>query len=228
MCIRDRCDIDNLRDCFAHINGTSNAFNGYIDKFYSTQIFNFNIQKDLVNAIDDWFDEIGIRKGIGDEFYRIFIDVIKKMISCGSLNIRSLTKMQNTVVDDTPFWKMDVLKPSLDYMGLFFSVLQKMFVGDQEVANAIHLCYQQNPLFRYSNNNFQVVSDALCIMYPKKEDNEDTDLLIDEKQYLFRAQVLGDSSRFRLMSVDGQPLTADSSVPIFYFIEQIKRKYLNI
>lgn len=222
------CDIDNLRDCFAHINGTSNAFNGYIDKFYSTQIFNFDIQNDLINAIDDWFDEIGIRKDIGDEFYRIFIDVIKKMIGCGSLNIRSLTKMQNAVVDDTPFWRTDLLKPSLDYMALFFSVLRKMFVGDQEISNAFSLCTKRNIMFVYSKNRM-VVDKLLCVMFPEKLDGEYAELSINKKGYKFKAKKTELYLSFDFLATDSQLSNSGHElIPVFSFIDEIKQRYLNI
>ncbi len=221
------CDIDNLRDCFAHINGTSNAFNGYIDKFYSTQIFNFDIKDDLIKAISAWVFEINIRPIERQEFSEIFSDVIKKMIRCGGLNIRSLTKMQNTAVN-IPSRKVGEYETTTDYIGLFFSVLQKMFVGDQEVSNAISLCNKQNPLFWYSSNNFRVVSEALCIMYPKMKNDEGGDLLIDERKYHFKAQVRGDSYTCTLISVNEEAFNSNNSLPLFYFIEQVKRKYLNI
>ncbi len=221
------CDIDNLRDCFAHINGTSNAFNGYIDKFYSTQIFNFDIKDDLATVITAWIREMNIHPIERQEFSEIFSDVIKKMVRCGGLNIRSLTKMQDTAVG-IPSRNVDEYDTTTDYIGLFFSVLQQMFVGDQEVSNAISLCNKQNPLLRYNTNNSRVVSEALCIMYPKMKNNEELDLLIDETKYHFKNRVIGNSYTFELLSVNEAPIIFNTAIPIFYFIEQIKRKYLNV
>lgn len=220
------CDIDNLRDCFAHINGTSNAFNGYIDKFYSTQIFNFDIKDDLIKAISAWLFEIKIPQDVKEAFYERYIDLIQKMISCGSLNIRSLTKMQYAAID-VPSKKVLGYRAEVDYMKLFFSMLQQMFVGDQEVSNAIHICFKQNPLCQYDRNN-RVINEALCVTYPEKKDGKEINENIDEKQYKFRCKLYGSSPYWELISVNGEPLASNSGVPVFYFIEQVKRKYLSI
>lgn len=221
------CDINNLRDCFAHINGTSNAFNGYIDKFYSTQIFNFDIKNDLIKAISVWFVEINISRDVREEFYEMYIDIIKQMISCGSLNVRSLTKMQYSPAIDVSYERVLGYSPKIDYMKLFFSMLQQMFVGDQEVSNAIHICFKQNPLFQYDRNN-RVINEALCVIYPEKKDGKETDEDIAEKQYKFRCKLYGPSPYWELISVNGEPLASNSGVPVFYFIEQVKRKYLSL
>lgn len=220
------CDIDNLRDCFAHINGTSSAFNGYIDKFYSTQIFNFDIQNNLASAIYDWYNEVNIDKTIKKDFQDIFIKLFKEMISCGSLNIRSLTKMQDTVV------KVQVRKISMyfndevDYMHLFFSVLQKMFVGDQEISNAIHFCYKQNILLKYRDYS-RVINEALRIIYPEKKASEEI-ITIDNSQYKFNVRSYSYTPYWELLSVNEEPLTSNSRVPVFYLIEQAKKEYLII
>jgi len=222
------CDIGNLRDCFAHINGTSNAFNGYIDKFYSTQIFNFDIQNDLIKAISVWFVEIKISRDVREEFYEMYIDIIKQMISCGSLNIRSLTKMQYATAIDVPSKQGLGYHTEIDYMKLFFSVLRQMFVGDQEVSTALSLCSKRNIMFLYSNNRM-VVDKLLGIMFPEKLDGEDAEPFINKQKYKFKAKRTGLYLSFDFLATDVQLSdSGDILIPVLSFIDEIKQKYLNI
>lgn len=71
------CDINNLRDCFVHINGTNKAFNGYIDKFYSTEIFRFDIRNDLVKVINILFSQINMPPDVRSEFLNVILTLFR-------------------------------------------------------------------------------------------------------------------------------------------------------
>ena len=49
------CDIENIRKIFAHKYGGGVDFSGYIDKFYSNQIYHFNKDKSVQKYINDIF-----------------------------------------------------------------------------------------------------------------------------------------------------------------------------
>lgn len=49
------CDIDNIRKIFAHKYGEGVDFSGYIDKFYSSQIYHFNKDKTILKYIEEIF-----------------------------------------------------------------------------------------------------------------------------------------------------------------------------
>lgn len=49
------CDIENIRKIFAYKYGTGVDFSGYIDKFYSNQIYHFNKDKSVQKYINDIF-----------------------------------------------------------------------------------------------------------------------------------------------------------------------------
>ena len=46
------CDVDNIKSIYHHKYGISTDFNGYVDKFYSKEIFNFSISSVLEKALD--------------------------------------------------------------------------------------------------------------------------------------------------------------------------------
>jgi hypothetical protein len=45
------CDIKNIRNIFHHKYGSDVDFNGYIDKFYSSEIYHFDNRKAIVSIL---------------------------------------------------------------------------------------------------------------------------------------------------------------------------------
>jgi|25_taG_2_1085351.scaffolds.fasta_scaffold00433_1 hypothetical protein len=52
------CDVDNIRGIFHNKYGTDIDFNGYIDKFYSTEIFYYHFRDVIVDSLDKFFLDI--------------------------------------------------------------------------------------------------------------------------------------------------------------------------
>jgi KAP family P-loop domain len=50
------CDYDNLKSIFHHRFGLNTDFNGYMNKFYSKQIFEFNLSKEFINEFANYLD----------------------------------------------------------------------------------------------------------------------------------------------------------------------------
>lgn len=92
------CDIDTIQGIYHHKYGKEANFGGYIDKFYSDEIFRFDIVNEIANEL------LHITKGysitnIPDEQTRrihqgstVFNVLVNAFIRQGSLNLRSLTK----------------------------------------------------------------------------------------------------------------------------------------
>ncbi|AYL95286.1 P-loop NTPase fold protein [Mucilaginibacter celer] len=51
------CDVNNVRQMFSHRYGISAEFNGYIDKFYSSGIFRFNMKQYLKDSLKNIFHD---------------------------------------------------------------------------------------------------------------------------------------------------------------------------
>lgn len=97
------CDLDNLRNLFAHKYGSNVDFSGYIDKFYSVEPFNFDNRKALVerttniifsnlsNTHHDYLDGIG---SVVKILVKYNIITIRKFISKESFswNYRSIER----------------------------------------------------------------------------------------------------------------------------------------
>ena len=71
------CDIENIRNIFAAKYGQHTDFSGYIDKFYSSEIFHFNNKV----AISEFIKEIMTDEQTGkNQFYPYEIDYIRDIL----------------------------------------------------------------------------------------------------------------------------------------------------
>jgi len=99
------CDIENIRKIFHNRFGGDVDFNGYIDKFYSTDIFEFDIKSELKEASRKILQTIAPSKGklwteIRKESTKNFQYVgyiIECMIESGTFSLRHLVKLNNYI-----------------------------------------------------------------------------------------------------------------------------------
>lgn len=84
------CDIDNIRNIFHYKYGTGTDFTGYIDKFYSKQIFRFDIRPEFSNICKRFFEP-------ALKYLEIYNNVpviqgcnaiLEELISNGDINLR--------------------------------------------------------------------------------------------------------------------------------------------
>jgi len=110
------CDVDNIRTIFHNRYGSNIDFSGYIDKFYSRNIFRFdnnlNVEQfierciQLIACNDVTKHAIGIREYSTQ--YIFLVCILKDLLSRHYINLRKLLALNKL-----PFSKVDVLAPSL-------------------------------------------------------------------------------------------------------------------
>lgn len=95
------CDIDNIRKIYANRYGQDVDFSGYIDKFYSKEVFKFDIIKEVEAKLLDVFRSIELTTSgsthnleIIKSYYdvRLVIYIIVGLNKSGQLPIRKLLK----------------------------------------------------------------------------------------------------------------------------------------
>ena len=92
------CDIKNVRSLFNHRYGVEADFAGYIDKFYSKEVFSYDPILFITKSIQRFVDKVVDRNHIkGLAFHQIHIDIhIRQMISLllvtGGISVRTLAK----------------------------------------------------------------------------------------------------------------------------------------
>jgi len=101
------CDIDNIRNIFAAKYGTDVDFSGYIDKFYSTDIYYFNNSEEaaaftnkIIKTIDFGRHQKNVEVNILDEdaesTTNFLYVLLKACINSGTLNMRRVQAIYNS------------------------------------------------------------------------------------------------------------------------------------
>lgn len=89
------CDIENIRKIFHTKYGADVDFSGYIDKFYSKEIFYFQNEKEIARSIANQVLNIrGNRISNNQEYtYTCFVFILESLITFKQINIRTLQKL---------------------------------------------------------------------------------------------------------------------------------------
>lgn len=121
------CDIENIRNIFSARYGVSTDFSGYIDKFYSTEIFHFDNSSEVATYTNELIRSIKFDSShnlIRDclENNGLLYILIKQLVLSGSLNMRrinyifnnnyTLKERETTIIgSDTRFqnWKLPAI-----------------------------------------------------------------------------------------------------------------------
>ncbi len=104
-------DIDNIRRIFHTRYGTDTDFTGYIDKFYSREIFYFDNREVIRDSIHHFMDSIVVDRrdtGLYGRFfgrYSIFQSLFFHLVNNNQVSIRSLKKMYGTSYDSEVEWR---------------------------------------------------------------------------------------------------------------------------
>lgn len=154
------CDIKNIREIFRAKFGISADFNGYIDKFYSYRIFDFNngelILKAckllLKNAAWSYSEVPGHYNNALDHDLKYFdrseflYDILGMLVNDGHLPLRNVFKFAATPIHYRPHLKIDgvdyelVAKPIL----MQIAILVKLKGSCSNLKTAINECHTKS------------------------------------------------------------------------------------
>ena len=95
------CDIENIRNIFHSKYGEAIDFSGYIDKFYSIELFNFDNKIMISNAVNDLLDSIDVvpssswflNKQMSPNSINGLNFILSEFVVSGGLNLRKLKKL---------------------------------------------------------------------------------------------------------------------------------------
>lgn len=90
-------DLNNIRRIYHHRFGQDVDFEGYFDKFYSTEIFYLNNLSSTLDTMSDILKEIlpGDKQNPSDPFYRIIEFILLELLHNTKFNLRSLLNLVN-------------------------------------------------------------------------------------------------------------------------------------
>ncbi|PKK35543.1 hypothetical protein BWI96_16725 [Siphonobacter sp. SORGH_AS_0500] len=164
------CDIKNIRNIFSARYGQHTHFSGYIDKFYSVQIFNFslapyaeevsrrlltNIKAKNIGKKPDGnpFKELPLADAIQDSYYESFDYLLVTLIEYDLISIRDINKLSDKYMtfpstkrsDDVPVLKID------QFAVIVIDFLRLIYSSDEEIENMLLIA---DRLFKFKGLNY--------------------------------------------------------------------------
>lgn len=153
------CDFNNIRNIFHHRHGIEVDFMGYIDKFYSSDVYHFDNKKAIRGVINEIFESIEVIPLEGENvpiIKQLYIkngfvsDLTSDLISQGLVSLRNILKLYNRKVayhsekiyfdnrnSDIPAWNNPIIMQLRiirdifgDYQNMKF-LLQKFIINEE-------------------------------------------------------------------------------------------------
>lgn len=160
------CDIENIRKIFHAKYGAEVDFSGYIDKFYSKEIFHFNNKYEIAKCIARQALEIKSDSSLSEEHrysHMNLIYILEHLLRYNLINIRTLEKFEfNYYIGNKYFeynriryWVVNI--PSL----FIFDFLQRIFGSPILLQSALLKLTQKAVSHRENNilNSFIILAD---------------------------------------------------------------------
>ncbi|WP_198537009.1 hypothetical protein, partial [Salegentibacter sediminis] len=160
------CDIDNIRGIFHNRYGTDIDFTGYIDKFYSIEIFEYKFSKVIIASFKKFFSSINSNNNIVQAHIQANFDsyyskelafILEYFINSNSLSMRNLIAfLKNPYIPSDQTIKAGKgfnIYTSSTPIFLIFDILSKLYGGIDNLLNAIDNTIGKFPLIEMSTYN---------------------------------------------------------------------------
>lgn len=137
------CDIDNIRKIFHARYGSDVDFSGYIDKFYSKEVYRFSNTKAIEQIVAN---QLCLIKNDDDNYtdkstyvYAGLIYILKSLIRVGAINIRTLKKLEfdYTLINQRVYYNSQRFIISNIPAFLVFELLKRLFNTTDELCTGL-------------------------------------------------------------------------------------------
>ncbi len=130
------CDIDNIRSIFHYKYGINTDFNGYMDKFFSIDVFKYSMKDELLDKAEKILAAIRGNNLFIDHFNpgTIFFNelswLIRSFIVNDIINVRNVLKFETSSIILKPYDLGFGRTNNTQYWGLILFQILKKFFGD--------------------------------------------------------------------------------------------------
>ena len=165
------CDILNIREIFCQRYGGNTDFNGYIDKFYTTEIFHFTIQKEVIINIDKIITNFHIDKDkkICSYYQKdIVTSVIRDLLSTNKISLRTLLSIKSINLNFLQYeTKYGKIYPT-ETIGVLYQYLKAIFHSEQKMMDIIYSLIGNVENFNLTNDYQSQIAGYLCYFISEK------------------------------------------------------------
>lgn len=164
------CDIKNIREIFRSQYGSEVDFSGYIDKFYSKEVYYFDNKENVIGIIDRIVEEIKIEaehSGLlaqieardRDRRFRKWTKIIfKDIVSAGFINLRALLKFGTIKINLSWEKIQNVAITNIFYdILVLIDVLKQYFGENDDVIKILEKCKMTGTSWDYE----YIINDTL-------------------------------------------------------------------
>lgn len=224
------CDIDNIRSIYHHKYGTNTDFTGYIDKFYSKQIFKFDIHTEFVDRLLKFlnpliheytynhyckFDAIGVKI------------VCEELINHGEINLRHAHKIGKIEPLLNSYTINDVtISPYLSGL-MLLNILAALF--DEQGLDSIIEKYSTLNMMYSTRNDYMKLAGSLlevCIKDSPDKDSNKGEYVIQNYKYTYSIDA-GDNIRIEKVSMlTGNEVQLFPLWQIMKCANDVRRRYM--
>lgn len=209
------CDIYNIRDSYIHINGLRGSFNGYIDKFYSKNVYHFDAMRDMEYHMSDFLQFIQIENSVAHAFFNVYYDIFKILYLKKHLTIRSFSKLEEN--------KINVRKTNNSttpyLVEVFFYIMKAILPTDKDIEDLIADCANENIQIKYMQHEM-IVGECLNCIFPPQSNSEKITKNISGHNYSFQINTDSSYKRWGLLDIDNIAINSETSIPIFDFLKE--------
>lgn len=178
------CDIENIRQIFHAKYGQNVDFSGYIDKFYSQEVFYFDNKEALRKAVKNAIKDIKL-EGIdpknlmlNNQYNPIVIlleVILYSLINNDLLSLRNFSKIDNKKVKHSSFsFKLDgsLLYNSQFNMSFIWSILLEIYGSPSNVRTTLKKLSLNASVALFSETNIFEMGDLIVMVeYNKHKGN---------------------------------------------------------
>jgi hypothetical protein len=178
------CDYQNIQKMYVNKYGVGVDFDGYIDKFYSTKVFEFDNRKHLTEELESFFDSrkqyipeglLNIKRytpfNRENLFYKSLVSIFTMLIGHGHLTIRNLERFKRFDLPSRTIKIGDTEFPANFFYFLTFIHLLLKSIDQNQLYTTFQFLEDQNIGFstssksRYEHPEFTfLVNSALLIV----------------------------------------------------------------
>lgn len=191
------CDVNNIRNIFHTRYGRDTDFTGYISKFHSRTVFEFDFSKEISDAVDNIFDHI-FYKDYGMPIVRYAIyerlkPVLTELIELGELNIRTLSQLP-IIINPTTNRKYYVSENVIvvennELLVNLYDILSLIFNGRNNLVQILEACRKKGFKYEIYNDNYSLyylLADMIYLLDREHADRSNR----KTRSYTFEAQEL--------------------------------------
>ncbi len=218
------CDVNNIRNIFHAQYGASTDFSGYIDKFSTHKIFEFDILSEIREKVTEYLQNL--KFGVNDNylskqlknnrlFKRGLVTLISELILIGKINLRRLKLLEDHELNlwdrHKSLGRKFEYSFTIDPILVFIQVLELLMGSTNDLIDGLEKMDRRNHEFMITDDSsWFFIIEHLLYLYgfsATNSRNENGDLysieytMNDQNKYIIKFRIFGNDREGRVSRI---------------------------